>query len=129
MGENRLFWAQEKLDELVVDEKATLENDQLLLRETSKRYRVAQAVFFEADVGGSGDPHKLLGRVKETAALAELGAEHYMDSVLLGDSAYKVVPGFTGVPLVEAPAAAAGPGDGAKSDDRELLARFLLDNL
>jgi hypothetical protein len=129
MGENRLFWAQDKLNELVVEEKATLENDQLLLRDTAQRYRVSQAVFFEADVGGSGDPHKLVGRVKETAALAELGAEHYMDSVLIGDSAYKVTPGFTGVPLAFAKAAAAGPGDATKNDDRELLARFLLDNL
>lgn len=124
MGENRLFWAQEKLDEMVVEEKATLVKDELLLRDGSRRYRVSQAVYFEADVGGSGDPHGLLGRVKETASLAALGAEHYMDSVLLGDSAYKVVPGFTGVPLAEATA-----GGGAKNDDRELLARFLLDNL
>ena len=82
--------------------------------------------YFEADVGGSGDPHGLLGRVKETASLAAMGAEHYMDSVLLGDSAYKVTPGFTGVPIVEAPAGAKGT---EKNEDRELLARFLLDNL
>jgi hypothetical protein len=130
MGDNRLFWPQELMDEWIVEEKVSIDGDTLVVRDTNLRYRVAQAVCFEADVGGGGDPHGFVGRVKETATLAQLGAEHYMDSVLLGDSAYKVAPGFTGVPLAEVSTAAKGAGDKvAKNEDRELLARFLLDNL
>jgi hypothetical protein len=130
MGENRLFWPQELMDEWIVDEKASIDGDTLVVRETSARYRVAQAVYFEADVSGGADPHGFVGRVKETATLAGLGAEHYMDSVLLGDSAYKVTQGFTGVPLAAVRAAGAGAdGKVEKNEDRELLARFLLDNL
>jgi hypothetical protein len=141
MGANRLFWPQETMDEWLVEEKVSIEGDLLVIHGESRRYRISQAVYFEADVGGGGDPHKLVGRVKETATLAKLGAEHYMDSVLLGDSAYKVTPGFTGQPDLEVAAAKRGAdisgavitqaGDHAAGEngDRELLARFLLDNL
>ncbi len=130
MGENRLFWPQELMDEWIVDEKASIDGDTLIVRETRARYRVAQAVYFEADVGGGADPHGFVGRVKESATLVGLGAEQYMDSVLLGDSAYKVTQGFTGAPLATATAAGKGADDKAEqNEDRELLARFLLDNL
>jgi hypothetical protein len=141
MGANRLFWPQETMDEWIVDEKVTIDGDVLLIREAHKSYHISQAVYFEADVGGGGDPHGLVGRVKETATLEKLGAEHYMDSVLMGDSAYKVTPGFTGQPIVEVSSAERGAdisgavitqaGDQASGEngDRELLARFLLDNL
>ena len=113
----------------------------LLIRDVRRSYHITQAVYFEADVGGGADPHGLVGRVKETAALEKLGAEHYMDSVLLGDSAYKVTPGFTGQPIIEVATAErgaditgavitqAGDSGSGESGDRELLARFLLDNL
>jgi hypothetical protein len=130
MGENRLFWPQEMFDEWVVEEKVTIDGDILRLCESGRRYRISQAVYFEADVGGGGDQQGFVGRVKESSTLAELGAEQYMDSVLLGDSAYKVTPGFTGVPFVEDSPATKGADDTvAKNEDRELLARFLLDNL
>jgi len=141
MGANRLFWPQETMDEWIVDEKVTIDGDVLLIRDVHRSYHVSQAVYFDADVGGGGDPHGLVGRVKEVANLVKLGAEHYMDSVLLGDSAYKVTPGFTGQPIVEAASAEreadisravvkqAGGTASGENDDRELLARFLLDNL
>lgn len=138
MGATRLFWPQDMMDQLTVDEKATIEGDVLSLVDDNLSYRVNQAVHFIADVGDGSDPHKLVGRVKELTILEELGAEHYMDSVLIGDSAYEVVEGFAGEPIVEitgdtkgvditgAVAAQAGEGEG---EDRELLAKFLLDNL
>jgi hypothetical protein len=141
MGANRLFWPQETMDEWIVGEKVTIDGDVLLIRDVQRSYRISQAVYFEADVGGGEDPHGLVGRVKETAALEKLGAEHYMDSVLIGDSAYKVTPGFTGQPIIQMSAAdrgadilgavitKAGGGTSGENDDRELLARFLLDNL
>ncbi|MCK9460322.1 MAG: hypothetical protein M0R80_11850 [Proteobacteria bacterium] len=141
MGANRLFWPQQTMDEWIVEEKVVIDGDVLLIREAKRRYDISQAVYFEADVGDGSDPHKLVGRVKEKAALEKLGAEHYMDSVLIGDSAYKVTPGFTGQPIIEVSSAArgadisgavmtrAGGASSGENDDRELLARFLLDNL
>jgi len=118
------------LDEWVVEEKISIEGDLLRLCESGRRYRISQAVYFEADVGGGGDPQGFVGHVKESSTLSALGAEQYMDSVLLGDSAYKVTPGFTGVPLEEDLRTAKGADDTvAKNEDRELLARFLLDIL
>jgi hypothetical protein len=141
MGANRLFWPQETMNEWIVGEKVTIDGDVLLIRDVKRSYHISQAVYFEADVGGGEDPQGLVGRVKEIASLQKLGAEHYMDSVLIGDSAYKVTPGFTGQPIIEVSSADRGgditgavitkSGGGAtgENDDRELLARFLLDNL
>ena len=84
---------------------------------------------------------KMIGRVKETKTLEDMGAEHYMDSVLIGDSAYQVVSGFAGAPEAKIAeqiqkkssditgAIASQTGDETDVDDRELLARFLIDNL
>jgi hypothetical protein len=43
----------------------------------------------------------LLGRVKDEDALAALGAEAYMTSVLFDDAAYDVEPGFLAIPVGE----------------------------
>jgi hypothetical protein len=100
-----------------------------------------QAIYFAEDVGDGTDQHKLVGRVKNVAALEGMGAEHYMDSVLIGDSAYQVVTGFAGSPESRdaeqtqnkssdiTGAIASQTGDETDVDDRELLARFLIDNL
>ena len=139
MGRNRLFWPQEVLDEWVVDEKAHIDDDVLSIADDKLRYQIEQAVHFLADVGDGSDPHGLVGRVKEISILEEMGAEHYHDSVLVEDSAYQVVPGFTGEPLVDSErdtkggditgAIAAQAGEEEQGDDQELLAKFLLDNL
>ena len=106
-----------------------------------RAYSVRQAVYFQADVGDGSDDYNLIGRVKEVASLEEIGAEYYMESVLIGDSAYQVVQGFTGE-LVSArqedgdrsaqdlsAAFASQTGDEEEANDRELLARFLIENL
>jgi hypothetical protein len=131
------------MDEWVVDERASIKDDLLTIAGEEVRYSLSQAVNFVADVGDGSDPHKLVGRVKEVSALEKMGAEHYMDSVLVGDSAYKVVSGFIGEPVLEiAPTLKARAADisgavmtqtlvpeKAEPEDRELLAKFLLDNL
>ena len=141
MGSNRLFWPQETMDTWIVEEKAAIEDDVLKIVDEGHRYKLSQAVHFVADVGDGSDPHKLVGRVKELETLLEMGAEHYMDSVLIEDSAYEVVPGFTGEPIVEvvskitmkstdiSGAVMTQAGEDGDSEDTELLAKFLLDNL
>ena len=141
MGVNRLFWPQEMMDEWIVDEKAIIADDILEIVAEKKKYTVAQAVHFVSDVGDGDDIHKLVGKVKELDALAQMNAEHYMESVIIEDSAYEVIMGFTGIPIIEAHAdeeqnknkditgaVKTQAGENA-SEDKELLARFLLDNL
>jgi hypothetical protein len=139
MGVNRLFWPQKMMDDWIVDEKATMDNNILTISDENMKYAVNQAVLFLKDVGDGTDPHDLVGKVKELETLAQMKAEHYMDSVIIEDSAYEVSQGFTGIPIVDissdvtkgndiSQAVMTEAGD-TETDDRELLASFLLDNL
>ena len=56
-------------------------------------------MFFERVDGGDADPHQLVGCVKSSQELAQMGAEHYDTSVVLGEQAYTVQPGFIAVPV------------------------------
>ena len=144
MGMNRVFLPQDSLDRWSVDEKITVEGDVLTILEEARSYDLVPAVRFMAEVGGSGDPAELTGKVKEKGQLKDLGADYYPGSVVLGDSAYEVVDGFVGYPRpvnpLEAPPARASASIGvaltraageppADLSDEALLTRFLLDNL
>ena len=45
------------------------------------------------------DQNELVGKVKSRAFLTELGAEMLETSLILGDNAYDVAPGFVGAPI------------------------------
>lgn len=72
-----------------------------------------------AEVTGANDEHKLVGKVKAKALLEELGAEILENSMILGDNAYDVVPGWAGAP--EGPWA---PKPGGAASEEEMLRRF-----
>ncbi len=59
-----------------------------------RKYALDPAVRFLKVVGGDGDPHSLVHKVKSVAQLREMGAEPVDDSCILGDTAYEVQPGF-----------------------------------
>lgn len=88
------------LDEWVVEEKVDLDGPVLRLLGAGHRFRLDAAVAFLAEVGGAGDDAQLIGTVKDLEALAEMGGEHFSDSVILGDAAYQVEEGFVGTPVV-----------------------------
>ena len=77
-----------------MEESARVEGS--TLSREGQTYSIQAAVRFLETVCGGADPHDLLGRVKTLPQLAQLGAEHYMDSVLLGDTGYEVQQGFVG---------------------------------
>ena len=136
MRPNRFFWPQEVLDQWLVDEKIVIDGQELKILAENLAYQLDQAVYFVRDVGDGSDPHQLVGRVKDLVAIEEMGAEHYMDSVLIGDTAYEVVTGFAGVPATVDRAVgdiqgaiASQTGDDSEAEDKELLARFLIENL
>jgi hypothetical protein len=104
----RIFVGQALMDEWLSAGRIELDGD--LLRFSAGGVpvglRIDPAVYFERIDGSESDPYSVVGAVKTTQELTQLGAEHYETSVVLGDFAYTVTPGFIGVP--------AGP-DGAEA--------------
>ncbi len=96
---NRVFFPQSALDEWISENLVDLKNDELSLKSAARRYRIIEAVRIIREVTGSEDPNELLGRVKSCAFLGELGAEILESSMIIGDNAYDVVPGFVGAPV------------------------------
>ncbi|MEC7526225.1 MAG: hypothetical protein VYE22_40465 [Myxococcota bacterium] len=134
MRANRLFVPQAMLDLWLSEERVEVEGEVMITRPEGQRLELTTAVLFKEEVTGSPDAHDLLGKVKDLEQLAEIGAEHYADSVLLGDNAYQVVEGFAGTPLADddavigdslSAAARALTGERAGSGEIDLLARFL----
>lgn len=130
MGQNRVFFPQECLDRWIGESKVDLIGPELILKAENRRYRVVEAVHVVAEVTGLADAYDLLGRVKSHVFLAELGAEVLDTSVVLGDNAYEVVPGFLGIPvetLEEQDARRRRGGATSPVDEETLLRRCLLD--
>lgn len=135
---SRLFVSQELLDQWAVEGKIELVGNTLKLLAEQRAFHLLPGVRFLSLAAGQ-DRAKLLGRVKSEEQLQTLGAELYMNSVLLEEDAYDVQCGFLAEvsgfsPSVEASAASKAPAparppaaDGG--DERSLLEKFLLENL
>lgn len=94
----RLYVPQDYVDRPDVVDQVTLDPKGLVLNHEGKNYRLSPAVLFLRVVGGE-DAEALVGRVKSDEALQAMGAEHYVTSVVWGDTAYEVQPGFLGEAL------------------------------
>lgn len=90
-----VFLSNDMLQQWSDQGKVKLDDTVLTLLGENRTVALTPAVRFTAMIDGT-DTEKLLGKVKTTAWLAEFGAEHYMDSVILGDVGYTVVEGFLG---------------------------------
>jgi hypothetical protein len=138
-----LFVPQNVLDKWAEKGRVELKGDVLTLVREKKSFKLTTAVRFLKLEAGE-DTARLLNKVKTLDALKQMRAEQYLDSVLLGDSAYKVQQGF----LAEAnalrravgvkpggqkkPAPAKGPAQkqqAGEAGEQDLLAQFLLENL
>jgi hypothetical protein len=135
---NRVFFPQAALDEWIVDGSVELDNGELTILAEGRRYRLAEAVRVMREVSGAGDAQELVGRVKARTYLEQLGAEIVEGSMLVGDAAYDVEPGWLGIPIgtfaehVGSDArrrARTGKGGADPKTDEDLLARFLAKNL
>lgn len=100
---NRVFFPQASLDEWIALDQVDLTAEELQLRDSSKRYRIVEAVRITREVTDTPDPNEIVGKVKSKAFLAELGAEILENSMIIGDNAYDIVPGFAGAPLPASP--------------------------
>lgn len=91
----RIFVAQTLVDAWLSSGKVSLERDLLRLSgPPSVDLFINPAVWFEKIDGGDADPHDVVGRVRTSQELAQMGADHYESSVVMGDFAYTVRPGF-----------------------------------
>jgi hypothetical protein len=99
MAANRVFFPQQALDEWLEQGRAALVGDELTVAPEGRRFQLASALRFVAEVAENSDPHDLVGKVKTLEQVSAIGGEHCADSVVLGDNAYQVVEGFLGEPL------------------------------
>lgn len=125
MRPNRVFIPQPLLDAWIADDRVDLAGNELLLRDEGRRYHIAEAFHVVRDAAGGGDSRALLGKVKTRDQLEELGAEVFEASLILGDDAYDVIPGFAGEPVGQAPVAVPS----ADANEEDLLAQFLIKSL
>lgn len=98
----KIFVSQSTIDAWVSSEKADLAGSALTLRGGGATLELDPASLFMS-VSGGDDAKGLIGKVKSASALLAMGAEAYMTSVLLGETAYDVESGFLAVPLVPPP--------------------------
>jgi hypothetical protein len=131
MAPNRAFFPQRALDAWLAEAKIDFTGRELMIRAAHRRYRVVEAARIIQEVSGQEDIYDLVGRVKSVTFLTELGAEILESSMLLGDNAYEVVPGFMGVPLgtlddylAESRAHSLGA---LATTDEDLLIQYLVD--
>lgn len=93
----RFFVSQSVVDAWVSADRVDLTGDTLSLREGGPRLRLVPASQFLQVASGGQDAERLIGKVKDQGAIAALGGEAYMSSVVFGDVAYDVEPGFLAV--------------------------------
>jgi len=136
-----LFVPQSVLDKWSDKGRVELKGHVLHLLKEKKSFQLTPAVRFLKMEAGD-DTKGLLQKVKTLDALKQMGAEHYQESVILGDSAYQVQQGFLAdanalrrAAAESQPAAAPKAGaaaqktQGEKGGEQDLLAQFLLENL
>ncbi len=146
MAGGLLFVSQSLLDAWADQGRIDLDGSSLALLSgegQGRRYALEPAARFLRILEGA-DALGLLARVKTLAQIRELGGEAMADSVVVGDVAYQVEPGYLAeASAVEAasrasPSSRGGVAPGSRGlpadlEDRrreaEALARFLLDNL
>ena len=131
--QNRVFFPQSALDQWIVDGTVDLQRGELTLLAEGRRFTLEEGVRVLREVSGAGDTAQLNGRVKTRASLEAQGAEIVEGSMLLGEAAYDVDPGWLGTPVgsfaahvsARKKARTGKAGGAAPKSDEELLARFL----
>jgi hypothetical protein len=121
----KLFLPQTQLEQWALDDKADVREGVLVVTGEEGVYPVNPAVHIVQVVTGEDSSH-LLTKVKTEDQLKSLGAEQMADSVLLGETAYEVVPGY--LAEVSSPPEDSSE-DGKAGSETDLLAAFLLNKM
>lgn len=130
MGPNRIFFPQDALDQWIGESRVDLEGNELVIKAENRRYRVVEAVRILSEVSGTPDFYEIVGKVKSVTFLAELGAEILGSSMVLGENAYEIIPGFMGTAIgAFSDHRAQRPESGERAlpkSEEALLAQYLL---
>jgi hypothetical protein len=94
----KIFISQGAIDGWVSSDQAEIAGSMLSFKGRAGALDLVPASLFRRISAGLTDPHTLVGKVLDEEAILALGGETYMSSVLLGEIAYDVEPGFVGVP-------------------------------
>lgn len=95
----QLFISQDRLDAWSAEQRVSVTGDIMTLSDDGRSFRIRPAVRFLRVAGSDEDPNQLLETVRDESSLDAMGADHYMYSVILGEIAYDVQPGFLGEPI------------------------------
>jgi hypothetical protein len=95
----KIFLPQDVVDSWITADKVELSGEVMTFRGRPITMRLVPGYYFDKVAGGSDEGHELLGRAKSKAAVAALGAEVYMNSMILGETAYEVQAGFIAKPI------------------------------
>lgn len=97
----RIFVAQALVDQWLAEGLIQLDGELLRLSAGTSvtSLFITPAVCFEQVDGDDQDPYQVVGCVKSSIELSQMGAEHFDTSVVLGELAYTVMPGFLAVPV------------------------------
>lgn len=139
MGLNRLFISQSKLDAWLSESLVDVTGELMTTKPEGRKFELKTAVLFMEELTGAGDPHDLVGKVKDLEQVVAVGGEYASGSVILGDHAYTVIEGFVGAPVIERAshtgdtlaaamrsATGAAGGESGREGELDLLARFFL---
>lgn len=129
MGKNRVFFPQEALDTWVVTGSVELQDQDLLLKDEGRRYRLSEGARVVAEVTGETDAFDIVGKCKTLVFLQELGADILERSMIIDNNAYDIIPGFLGAPVGGAEDAPVSEVRSPLLSDEDLLAKFLAKNM
>lgn len=97
----RIFLSQSLLGEWLSAGSVEIDGDLLQLPSADETWSLYlnPAALFESVDGGGADPNEVVGCVKSSQELAQLGGEFFETSASIGDTFYVVKPGFLAMPL------------------------------
>jgi len=94
----RIFVSQRRVQQWTEEGRVAIDGNQMTLPELGRTFRLTEAFYVQRAVSEDGDQFKLAGRVKTRTQIATLGGEVFLNSLIIGDTAYEGDPGFIGEP-------------------------------
>ena len=94
----RIFVSQRRVQQWTEEGRVAIDGNQMTLPELGRTFKLTEAFYVQRAVSEDGDQFKLAGRVKTRTQIATLGGEVFLNSLIIGDTAYEGDPGFIGEP-------------------------------
>ncbi len=96
----KLFFSQDILDVWCGEAKVSVDGETLTINRTPpSQFRLIPAYRIISVAGGGEDPEKWVNKVKTRDELETAGADVYMNSILVGETAYDAEYGYLAEPI------------------------------